>query len=84
MSNSRAQGVVVRCSSCKTTKCSNGLNLVNRRDVVNVNVNVMGLLIIGLPTIFINSSDANAAGLPPEDKPKLCDDACEKELENVG
>lgn len=24
-----------------------------------------------------------AAGLPPEEKPKLCDDACEKELENV-
>lgn len=24
-----------------------------------------------------------AAGLPPEEKPKLCDPACEKELENV-
>ena len=29
------------------------------------------------------NANANAAGLPPEDKPKLCDDACEKELENV-
>ncbi|XP_047043695.1 peptidyl-prolyl cis-trans isomerase FKBP16-3, chloroplastic-like [Lolium rigidum] len=27
--------------------------------------------------------DAVAAGLPPEEKPKLCDDACVKELENV-
>lgn len=26
---------------------------------------------------------ANGAGLPPEDKPKLCDEACEKDLENV-
>lgn len=28
--------------------------------------------------------DAVAAGLPPEEKPKLCDAACESELENVG
>ncbi|XP_073266612.1 peptidyl-prolyl cis-trans isomerase FKBP16-3, chloroplastic [Populus alba] len=26
---------------------------------------------------------AKAAGLPPEDKPRLCDENCEKELENV-
>ncbi|TVU04786.1 hypothetical protein EJB05_47920 [Eragrostis curvula] len=28
--------------------------------------------------------DAVAGGLPPEEKPKLCDAACESELENVG
>ena len=34
--------------------------------------------------LFVETcANANAAGLPPEDKPKLCDDACEKELENV-
>jgi peptidylprolyl isomerase len=27
--------------------------------------------------------DAFTGGLPPEEKPKLCDDACVKELENV-
>ncbi|XP_058094211.1 peptidyl-prolyl cis-trans isomerase FKBP16-3, chloroplastic isoform X2 [Magnolia sinica] len=27
--------------------------------------------------------DAKGAGLPPEEKPKLCDNECEKELENV-
>ncbi|KAK5794076.1 hypothetical protein PVK06_035270 [Gossypium arboreum] len=30
-----------------------------------------------------SSSYADGAGLPPEKKPKLCDDAYEKELENV-
>ncbi|XWS13172.1 hypothetical protein CRYUN_Cryun36dG0014800 [Craigia yunnanensis] len=74
LSNVRAQGLIVRCSSCKTRKYSNGLNLVTRRDV-------MGLL-FGVPSILLNSPDANGAGLPPEEKPKLCDDACEKELEN--
>ncbi|XVF37622.1 hypothetical protein REPUB_Repub20aG0025400 [Reevesia pubescens] len=73
--NVRAQGLIVKCSSCKTRKYSDGLNLVTRRDV-------MGLL-FGVPSILLNSSDAIGAGLPPEEKPKLCDDACEKELENV-
>ena len=75
LSNVRAQSLIVRCSSCQTRKYSNGLNLVTRRDV-------MGLL-FGVPIILLNSPDANGAGLPPEEKPKLCDDACEKELENV-
>ena len=42
----------------------------------------MGFL-FGVPSILMNSSNANGAGLPPEEKPKLCNDACEKELENV-
>ncbi|EOY04751.1 FKBP-like peptidyl-prolyl cis-trans isomerase family protein isoform 2 [Theobroma cacao] len=75
ISNGGAQGLFVRCSSSKTRKHSNGLNLATRRDV-------MGLL-FGVPSFLMNSADANGAGLPPEEKPKLCDDACEKELENV-
>ncbi|KAK8572777.1 hypothetical protein V6N13_048351 [Hibiscus sabdariffa] len=71
----RSQGLIVRCSSCSTRKHSNGLNLVTRREV-------MGLL-FGVPSILMNSPSADGAGLPPEEKPKLCDDACEKELENV-
>ena len=30
------------------------------------------------------SHEIKAAGLPAEEKPKLCDDAYEKELEDVG
>ncbi|KAG4179583.1 hypothetical protein ERO13_A10G113742v2 [Gossypium hirsutum] len=41
----------------------------------------MGLL-FGVSIISLNSPDADGAGLPPEEKPKLCDDAYEKELEN--
>ncbi|KAG6422874.1 hypothetical protein SASPL_113256 [Salvia splendens] len=49
--------------------------VMNRRRLMNVGVGLLGL--VGGATL------AEAAGLPPEDKPKLCDDACEKELENV-
>lgn len=78
LSNVRVQGVIVRCSSCnKTKEYTKGLNSVTRRDVM-----AMGLL-FGVPSILLNSPNANGAGLPPEEKPKLCDDACEKELENV-
>ncbi|XP_073150659.1 peptidyl-prolyl cis-trans isomerase FKBP16-3, chloroplastic isoform X2 [Henckelia pumila] len=37
----------------------------------------------GLLNLVVGLSVAEAAGLPPEEKPKLCDDTCEKELENV-
>lgn len=44
----------------------------------------LGLAFGGVSTLFIHSFDAaNGAGLPPEEKPKLCDNTCEKELENV-
>ncbi|KAK8359559.1 hypothetical protein V6Z11_A04G104300 [Gossypium hirsutum] len=42
--------------------------------------NVMGLL-FGVSIISLNSPDADGAGLPPEEKLKLCDNACAKELE---
>lgn len=48
------------------------INLVQRRDVIGF-----------LSGFFMCTFGARGAGLPPEDKPKLCDDACEKELENV-
>ncbi|XP_040933871.1 peptidyl-prolyl cis-trans isomerase FKBP16-3, chloroplastic isoform X2 [Gossypium hirsutum] len=70
-----AQAIIVRSSSCKTRKYSNGSDLVTRRDV-------MGLL-FGVSIISLNSPDADGADLPPEEKPKLCDDACEKELEKL-
>ncbi|XLR00019.1 hypothetical protein S83_066217 [Arachis hypogaea] len=40
-------------------------------------------LALGISSLFVGSLEAKGAGLSPEDKPKLCDEACEKELENV-
>ncbi|KAF9663175.1 hypothetical protein SADUNF_Sadunf17G0011000 [Salix dunnii] len=54
-------------------------SLIKRRDCV------IGL-VLGVSTLFNKGSFdnvANGAGLPPEDKPRLCDETCEKELENV-
>ncbi|KAF8758159.1 hypothetical protein HU200_010677 [Digitaria exilis] len=38
---------------------------------------------IGASALGLAAFDAVAAGLPPEEKPKLCDAACESELENI-
>lgn len=51
------------------------MNLVSRRHLIG--------LVLGVSTLILDSFDAKGAGLPPEEKPRLCDDACEKELENV-
>ncbi|XP_031480974.1 peptidyl-prolyl cis-trans isomerase FKBP16-3, chloroplastic [Nymphaea colorata] len=56
-------------------KCGKQSALVSRRDAFG-----FFLLLAGLGN---QTLDAVGAGLPPEEKPKLCDDACEKELENV-
>lgn len=39
---------------------------------------------LGASALGLAAFDAVAAGLPPEEKPKLCDASCESELENVG
>ncbi|CAI9099484.1 OLC1v1036311C1 [Oldenlandia corymbosa var. corymbosa] len=43
---------------------------------------VLGMA-IGFSNILLLPVFTEAAGLPPEEKPKLCDEDCEKELENV-
>ena len=75
-----AQNLKIRCSNTKhalqpTSMGGPRLNLCKRRHVG---------LILGLSCLVIDSHEIKAAGLPAEEKPKLCDDACEKELENVG
>lgn len=50
-------------------------NLINRRDMMG--------FIFGVSSLVLDSFQAEGAGLPPEEKPRLCDDSCEKELENV-
>ncbi|KAF4385841.1 hypothetical protein F8388_010397 [Cannabis sativa] len=68
---------VVRCSNLelKASNCDEIKLSKRRREVIG--------LMLGASSLFVESFAANGAGLPPEDKPKLCDVACEKELENV-
>ncbi|CAJ1933373.1 unnamed protein product [Sphenostylis stenocarpa] len=68
--------LVVKVKSSETRECTSVVfNVNSRRDFLGLALGVTGLL--------IGSLDASGAGLPPEEKPKLCDDTCEKELENV-
>nr|AFK45408.1 unknown [Medicago truncatula] len=68
----------LKVKSTETRECTANdiFNTNSRRDFLG--------LALGVSTLFIHSVDAaNGAGLPPEEKPKLCDGTCEKELENV-
>uniref|UniRef100_A0A0F7CZ27 peptidylprolyl isomerase n=1 Tax=Erodium foetidum TaxID=337372 RepID=A0A0F7CZ27_9ROSI len=68
--------VVPRSSNLEQiTKGPNNSDFMKRRDV-------MGLGFVA-STLFVDSYGAKGAGLPPEEKPRLCDATCEKELENV-
>ncbi|RYR22904.1 hypothetical protein Ahy_B03g068191 isoform A [Arachis hypogaea] len=66
---------VVKVKASDTTECAAMVNSNSRRDFLG--------LALGISSLFVGSLEAKGAGLPPEDKPKLCDEACEKELENV-
>lgn len=52
------------------------LVLIKRRELIGLGLGASAGFLMG-------SSSAQAAGLPPEEKPRLCDDVCVKELENV-
>uniref|UniRef100_A0A0F7GYZ7 peptidylprolyl isomerase n=1 Tax=Hypseocharis bilobata TaxID=253189 RepID=A0A0F7GYZ7_9ROSI len=82
ISYDKFRGLVPRCSNSelglrvsRTRGCDIKLSLMKRRDVIG--------LVFGASTLLTDSYDAKGAGLPPEEKPRLCDDKCEKELENV-
>ncbi|CAO2192320.1 unnamed protein product, partial [Urochloa humidicola] len=62
-----ADGFVISCGGSNAT--------ATRRGLLGV---ALGASALGLAAL-----DAVAAGLPPEEKPKLCDAACESELENI-
>ncbi|KAI9081902.1 hypothetical protein K1719_036164 [Acacia pycnantha] len=70
--------LAVHCSSfdlqTKSTRARECV-AITRRDILG--------FAFGAPSLFISSFTAKGAGLPPEEKPRLCDDTCEKELENV-
>ncbi|XP_015869208.2 peptidyl-prolyl cis-trans isomerase FKBP16-3, chloroplastic [Ziziphus jujuba] len=79
----KIRGLAVKCSNSalrveksRNKGYWNEVNSLKRREVIGLVSGVSSLL-------FIPPFSANGAGLPPEEKPKLCDDACEKELENV-
>lgn len=65
----------IRMKASQDIGYENELTLFKRRDVLGLTLSVSSLL--------IHSLNAEAAGLPPQEVPRLCDDSCEKELENV-
>ncbi|CAA2958661.1 peptidyl-prolyl cis-trans isomerase fkbp16-3, chloroplastic [Olea europaea subsp. europaea] len=76
------EGFMIQCSSSesrlqasKTIDHIKEWEFVKRRDIIGLGFGLSGLL--------LGSSSAKAAGLPPEQKSRLCDDDCEKEIENV-
>ncbi|VVB03261.1 unnamed protein product [Arabis nemorensis] len=67
-----------RCIATRViaSETRNKSNLSSRRDAM--------LVLLGVSSgLSMNSLAAYAAGLPPEDKPRICEAECEKELENV-
>ncbi|KAL6191483.1 hypothetical protein ACLB2K_037873 [Fragaria x ananassa] len=51
-------------------------NLIQRRDAI--------AFLFGFSScLVLDSFQAQGAGLPPEEKPRLCDNSCEQQLENV-
>ncbi|RYR19954.1 peptidyl-prolyl cis-trans isomerase FKBP16-3, chloroplastic-like isoform X1 [Arachis hypogaea] len=69
------QRSVVKAKASDTTECAAMVNSSSRRDFLG--------LALGVSSLFVGSLEGKGAGLPPEDKPKLCDEACEKGLENA-
>lgn len=65
----------LQVKSSEARECTAMFGTNTRRDFLG--------LALGVSAFFVHSLDANGAGLPPEEKPKLCDDTCERELENV-
>ena len=66
----------LQVKSSRTRECAAMFNMVTRRDILGLAFGVSS-------SLLMNSFEAKGAGLPPEEKPKLCDESCEKELENV-
>ncbi|XP_076943079.1 peptidyl-prolyl cis-trans isomerase FKBP16-3, chloroplastic-like isoform X2 [Bidens hawaiensis] len=55
--------------------CESELSLIQRRVVIGLGLSASSIL--------FHSPNAESAGLPPQEIPKLCDESCEKELENI-
>ncbi|CAN1197261.1 Peptidyl-prolyl cis-trans isomerase FKBP16-3, chloroplastic [Linum perenne] len=75
--------VIPRCCSTSELRGSCRRGLRTKTNAPATRRDVIGAIILGGSSIAIKPFDARGAGLPPEDKPKLCDETCVKELENV-
>ncbi|KAF5201103.1 Peptidylprolyl isomerase [Thalictrum thalictroides] len=70
---------VVRCSSLIEEHNKHvPVSLKRRRDHL-----IGGFVVWGLSCFVFSDAPSQGAGLPPEEKPKLCDPECENQLENV-
>ncbi|KAL3534720.1 hypothetical protein ACH5RR_003181 [Cinchona calisaya] len=70
-------GLGLRTQDATGLQCGNvcdSIASVNRRDMLGMAIGVSSILLL---------TSSSEAGLPPEEKPTLCDADCEKELENV-
>ncbi|KAL6970713.1 peptidylprolyl isomerase, partial [Sarracenia purpurea var. burkii] len=76
----KLQGVIVRCSSSEL-RIESSKMIENGDELLLLKRDVIGLM-VGASCLLVKSFDADGAGLPPEQKPRLCDDTCEKALEN--
>lgn len=65
----------LKVEASRASELRDEFNVIKRRDIIG--------LAFGLSILFEGPFEAKGAGLPPEEKPRLCDDTCEKELENV-
>ncbi|XP_043707454.1 uncharacterized protein LOC122656846 isoform X7 [Telopea speciosissima] len=81
ISRNRSQNLTVQYSASRdrvrpggSSEYEDDFTLINRRTMIG--------LIFGISRLAV-SFDAGAAGLPPEQMPRLCDDACKEKLENV-
>lgn len=68
---------------CSLNRENNVTAITYKEDDFSIKRRSMVGLLCGISALNLLPFNANGAGLPPEDKPKLCDEACEKELENV-
>lgn len=71
----RCSGSELGIEASRTIENRDECPLIKRRDIIG--------MVMGVSSLLLSSLDANGAGLPPEEKPRLCDANCEKELENV-
>ncbi|EXB55188.1 Peptidyl-prolyl cis-trans isomerase FKBP16-3 [Morus notabilis] len=79
----RIGGLVVRCWNSEVKDSRARANWDDELKLSKRRREVIGLM-FGVASVLVESHHvAKGAGLPPEQKPRLCDDACEKELENV-
>ncbi|KAJ8774788.1 hypothetical protein K2173_017234 [Erythroxylum novogranatense] len=82
ISTEKVNGLVLQCSNmdlrvraASTREHRDDKGFIKRRDMVG--------LAFGFSSLLMQTLNAGGAGLPPEEKAKLCDETCEKELENV-